>query len=57
MNKYELLLVIDSMLDDAKKEATIETVKEIISKEGEVTDVNVWGMKKLAYPILKKKEG
>ena len=42
---------------DEKKEATIEAVKEIIASEGEVGNVDVWGMRKLAYPINKKSEG
>ena len=57
MNKYELTLVIDPTLEDAKKEAYIEEVKAIIATEGEVSDTDVWGLKKLAYAIQKKKEG
>lgn len=57
MNNYELMFIIDSMLEDEKKEATIETVKEIIAADGEVGKVDVWGMRKLAYPIQKKNDG
>ncbi len=57
MTKYEVMFVIDPTLEDEKKEATIETVKEIIAAEGTVSDVDVWGMRKLAYPIDKKNEG
>jgi small subunit ribosomal protein S6 len=32
-------------------------VKEIITSDGEVKDVNIWGTRKLAYPIQKKNEG
>ena len=39
------------------KDATVETVKGIIASEGEVENVDVWGMRKLAYPIQKKNEG
>ena len=49
--------IIDPALEDEKKEATIEAVKEIIAAEGEVGNVDVWGMRKLAYPINKKSEG
>ncbi|MBQ7605003.1 MAG: 30S ribosomal protein S6 [Firmicutes bacterium] len=57
MTKYEVMFVIDPTLEDEKKEATIETVKEIIAAQGTVSNVDVWGMRKLAYPIEKKNEG
>ena len=57
MNKYELMFIIDPVLDDEKKEAVIETVKGIIAASGEVAETDVWGLKKLAYPIQKKSEG
>ena len=57
MTNYEVMFVLDPMLDEAKKETTVETVKSVIAADGEVTKVDVWGMKKLAYPIEKKSEG
>ena len=57
MNKYELMFVIDPDLEESAKEAMIETVKGIIAAEGEVSNTDVWGIRKLAYPIEKKTEG
>lgn len=57
MTKYELMFIIDPTVEDSDKEATIEKVKEIIAADGVVGNVDVWGMRKLAYPILKKSEG
>lgn len=57
MTNYEVMFIIDPTLEDEKKEATIETVKEIIAADGEVGEVDVWGMRKLAYPIQKKNDG
>jgi small subunit ribosomal protein S6 len=57
MTKYEVMFILDPTLEEDKKTAAIETVKEIITAEGEVTKVDLWGMKKLAYPIQKKNEG
>ena len=57
MINYEVMFVIDPAIEDDKKEATIEAVKGIIAAEGEVGNADVWGMKKLAYPIQKKTEG
>ena len=57
MSNYEVMFVIDPTLDDEKKEAAVERVKEVISSEGEVVNVDVWGMRKLAYPIQKQNDG
>ena len=57
MNKYELMFIIDPTLEDATKEAVVETVKGIIAADVEVQNVDIWGMRKLAYPIQKKNEG
>ena len=58
MTNYELMYIIDPTLEQDKKDAAVEAVKEIVTNNGgEVSDVNVWGMKKLAYPIEKKEEG
>ena len=57
MTNYEVMFILDPALEDDKKDATVETVKTIIASEGEVGNVDVWGMKKLAYPIQKKAEG
>ena len=57
MTNYELMVIIDPTLEDEKKEATVETVKGIIEADGTVGEVDVWGLRKLAYPIQKKNEG
>lgn len=57
MKQYEVMFIIDSALEDEKKNEVVEMVKEIISADGEVENVDVWGNKKLAYPIQKKNDG
>ena len=57
MRNYEVMFVIDPALEDAKKDATVESVQSIIAADGDVGKVDVWGMRKLAYPIDKKEEG
>ena len=51
------MFIIDPVLEDDKKDAVVETVQQIINADGEVSKVDVWGMRKLAYPIQKKNEG
>ena len=57
MTNYEVMFIIDAALEDEKKDATVETVQSIIAADGEVEKVDVWGMRKLAYPINKETEG
>ncbi|MBQ4069403.1 MAG: 30S ribosomal protein S6 [Lachnospiraceae bacterium] len=58
MNKYELAVVVSAKLEDEERVATIEKVKEYITRfGGTVTNVDEWGKKRLAYEIQKMKEG
>lgn len=57
MVNYETMYIIDPTLDDETKNAVIENVNSIIASEGEVGETDVWGLRKLAYPIEKKTEG
>ena len=57
MNKYELAVVVSAKLEDDERAATIERVKEYITRfGGTVTNVDEWGKKKLAYEIQKMRE-
>ena len=57
MTKYELMFIIDPALDEEKKNAAVEKVQNLISSNGELGETDVWGMRKLAYPIDKKTDG
>lgn len=58
MNKYEIAVVISSLLSDEERAAVLEQVKGyIVRRGGTVTDVADWGKKKLAYEIKKQAEG
>jgi len=57
MTKYEVMFIMDPILDDERKTAVIGDVKSIIEADGSVGKVDIWGMRKLAYPIRKKNEG
>ena len=57
MNKYELAVVVSAKLEDEERANTVEKVKELIARfGGNVTDVDDWGKKKLAYDIQKVSE-
>lgn len=57
MKNYEVLFILDPAMDEAAKNAMIENVKAIVNDGGEAGEVDVWGSRKLAYEINKKKEG
>ena len=57
MKNYELVYVVRPNAEDEVKEAVMNKVQEVISANGEVEKVDIWGNKKLAYPIAKFTEG
>ena len=58
MTNYEVMFILDPAAEDADKEAFTERVQTIITDEaGTVGKVDVWGLRKLAYPIDKKFDG
>lgn len=57
MTKYEVMFIMDPILEEEKRTAVIENVKGIIEADGSVSKVDIWGMRKLAYPIRKKNDG
>ncbi|AEH45548.1 ribosomal protein S6 [Thermodesulfatator indicus DSM 15286] len=57
LRKYETLFVIHPDHTDAKDEI-VEKISQIIQQDGgEVLKQDDWGMRKLAYPIEKKRQG
>jgi len=58
MTKYELVLVVNAKIEDEAREAVVEKAKGYIARyEGNVTEVEEWGKKRLAYEIQKMTEG
>ncbi|UNC93713.1 30S ribosomal protein S6 [Candidatus Contubernalis alkaliaceticus] len=58
MQKYETMYILQSQLEEAKTEELIEKFKSIVEREGgEVSNLDKWGKRKLAYEVKKQKEG
>ena len=58
MRKYEVAFIVHPDLDETAFEEIQERVKGWISEAGgKVTNVDLWGKKKLAYEIRKQTEG
>ena len=58
MNKYELALVVSSKIEDEVRNDVVEKAKAIVvNAGGQISEVEEWGKKKLAYEIQKMSEG
>lgn len=58
MDKYEILYIIRSAVDDDQKNAVVEKFETLVGTlGGTVESVEKWGMKKFAYEIDKQTEG
>ena len=58
MNKYELIYIIDTAVEETARKELIEKFNGIIAANGgEVVKVEEWGKRRLAYAIDYKTEG
>ena len=58
MRQYEIIVIIHPELDETALDEVINRIKEWITDDGgEISNFELWGKKKLAYPINKQNEG
>ena len=57
VNKYETIFVIDASLAEDQINALVEKFKALIAENATTESVDVWGKRRLAYPIDYKTEG
>jgi small subunit ribosomal protein S6 len=58
MRSYEVMFIAHPELDDAALNALLERARGwVTGAGGEVTQLDVWGRRRLAYPIRKQGEG
>ena len=58
MRKYEFIFILDSTVDDAGVNESLERYAKFIREHGgEVTRQENWGRRRFAYEINKKNEG
>lgn len=58
MREYELIFIVHPDLETAAFDEVVEKVQGWIKEDGgEISKVDVWGKRKMAYPIRKKEEG
>lgn len=58
LTKYETIFIINPNMESEAVESTIEDIQNLItSNEGEITKVEKWGKKRLAYEVRGNKDG
>jgi small subunit ribosomal protein S6 len=58
VTEYEILLLLDPDLDEARQSEIVARVRELVEKAGGSWDVHdVWGRRRLAYEIGHKADG
>lgn len=58
MRVYEIVYIVHPELDEKALKETNDKVKDWITETGgEINKIDLWGKRKLAYPIRKQLEG
>ena len=58
MTEYEILLLLDPDLDEARQAEVVQRARELVERSGGSWDLHdVWGRRKLAYEIAHKGDG
>ena len=58
MNKYEFVVVVSAKIEEEERAAVVEKAKGYVTRfGGNITEVEEWGKKRLAYEIQHQREG
>ena len=58
LRAYEVMVILDPSLDERTVAPSLDTYLNVVRQDGgEVTNVDVWGKRRLAYEIDKNAEG
>ena len=58
MRQYEIMIILDPSQDERTVAPSLDKFLEVVRNEnGKVEQVDIWGKRRLAYPINKKDEG
>jgi small subunit ribosomal protein S6 len=56
-HSYETIIVVDASKTEEAIQAVVTKIQSLIEKNAEITNIDVWGKRKLAYPINYKDDG
>ena len=60
MREYEFTIIIQPQLEEGERDKLIESISDLLvpgAEENKKPTVNIWGMRRMAYPINKHIEG
>ena len=58
MNNYETVFILTPVLSDEQMKEAVEKFKDVLKQNNaEIVNEEMWGLRKLAYPIQKKSTG
>jgi small subunit ribosomal protein S6 len=57
VKRYETILVVDAMIPDESIASEFDAVAKLIESQGNITRVDRWGKRRLAYAIRKRTHG
>ncbi|WP_291383779.1 30S ribosomal protein S6 [Demequina sp.] len=58
MRKYEMMVILDPEVDERTVKPSLEKYLAVVTHDkGTVDNLDVWGRRRLAFPIKKKSDG
>ena len=58
MRHYELMVILDPTTDEKTVQATMQKyLEQVTAAQGSIDKLDIWGKRRLAYPILKHNDG
>ncbi len=58
MRQYEMMIILDPEIDERTVQPSLDKYLQVITGDsGTVDKLDVWGRRRLAYPIKKKADG
>ena len=58
MRQYEMMVIVDPEVDERTVKPSLEKYLSVVTGDkGTVDNVDIWGRRRLAYPIKKKNDG
>jgi small subunit ribosomal protein S6 len=58
VRSYEMVFIVHPEVDEDNFTAVVDRVTELVERNsGKVAELNIWGLRRLAYPIQNQWEG